>query len=81
MNGHSSYEAWNIHLWINNDEGLYNMARECVRENCSPTDAAAEFINTVSELGMDSTPDGVAFERFHVEDVMEELEEQLAEEI
>ena len=27
-NGHESWTAWNVSLWINNDEGLY---REAVR--------------------------------------------------
>jgi hypothetical protein len=29
-NGFPSWNAWNVSLWINNDEGLYNFARNLV---------------------------------------------------
>jgi hypothetical protein len=51
-NGWTNYETWNVALWINNDEGLYNIANEC---SCYQ-----EFIDNISEF-MTQTPDGVKF--------------------
>jgi hypothetical protein len=30
-NGHRSWNAWNVSLWLNNDEGLYNLMVEAIR--------------------------------------------------
>lgn len=32
-NGHPSYEHWNVSLWVNNDQGLYEIALESSREH------------------------------------------------
>ena len=49
-NGWENYETWNVALWIDNDEGLYNIARRCVDYK--------QFVAYVSEF-MTQTPDGV----------------------
>jgi hypothetical protein len=60
-NGHRSYNAWNVALWIGNDEALYRMALDCLERtnrNARGNRAAAElFIARVSALYA-KTPDG-----------------------
>jgi hypothetical protein len=55
-NGHKNYQTWNVLLWINNDEGLYNLARQCSSYD--------EFVDCMKDLGSAigyETPDNVAW--------------------
>ena len=57
-NGHKNWETWNVALWINNDEGLYEIAQE--------SDSYREFQDSIRELSEGSplaieTPDRVAW--------------------
>jgi len=59
-NGWANYETWNVALWIGNDEGLYNMAREYR----SARDPYAAFVDALREFGgtiATETPDRVAW--------------------
>ena len=51
-NGWENYETWNVALWINNDEGLYDIARRC--------DDYQDFVDAIDGL-ISKTPDGVSF--------------------
>lgn len=60
-NGHKNWNYWNVSLWIGNDEGLYNMARDYVR-HCKTRDIAArEFVRAINECGFTKTPDGARY--------------------
>ena len=52
-NGYRNYETWNVVLWINNDERLYNIAKDCFDYE--------EFRDVMLELDSLSTPDNVAW--------------------
>jgi hypothetical protein len=42
-NGHRSYNAWNIALWIGNDEGLYRFALDCLKRAKNDLDRATRY--------------------------------------
>ena len=54
-NGWENYETWNVALWINNDEGLYHLAREA--------GSYEDFVDFLEACSFNSlkTPDGVSF--------------------
>ena len=70
-NGWANYETWNVSLWLGNDEGLYNMAREYRRHGYQA------LADSLKDLGSYETPDGVAWTDSGLDHV--ELNEMLAE--
>ena len=53
-NGWENYETWNVALWIDNDEELYNLAMEC-------GDYETLVTRLYDEYGVSETRDGVKF--------------------
>lgn len=51
----TSYATWNVILWIDNDEGLYHMAREYRRQGYKA------FAESLREIGIIETPDRVSY--------------------
>ena len=54
-NGWTNYETWNVALWIGNDEGLYELAREAGNYT--------DFVDFLEACSFNdrSTKDGVAY--------------------
>ena len=52
--GWTNYETWNVALWLQNDEGLYNLACEC--------GSYEDTIESLIEMGITKTPDGVRYD-------------------
>ena len=58
-NGWANYETWNVALWIQNDEGLYDIAKDMSRRSIHPY---GEFVDQMIEIyGSKDTPDGVSW--------------------
>jgi hypothetical protein len=70
-NGWANYETWNVSLWIQNDEGLYDIARLC--------DDYQDFVDAIEacSFGFQSTGDGVSFRDAQLDTA--ELDEMIAE--
>jgi hypothetical protein len=67
--GHRSWNAWNVSLWINNDYGIYKFALDCVERAAKARDgqlSAAAQLNLATRLFMQDfegqkTPDGAKY--------------------
>ena len=74
-NGWKNYETWNVSLWINNNEGLYNAAREYM--TIMPRPSYEGFIMWAGRQKQ-TTPDGVKWwgpllDRSELNEMMREL--------
>lgn len=66
-NGHRNYNAWNVSLWINGNEGFYNMAKSYVRSSRYTRDEAAEaMLQELHEMGIYYTGDGVQYTKTNI---------------
>lgn len=74
FNGHRNWNHWNVSLWINNDEGLYSLARDAVHRTKNRDDAARYFLNDLEDCGMPlKTPDGAPYTLSSVRAAMREM--------
>ena len=64
-NGHKNYNAWNVSLWINNDESLYRMARRLI-VRYGKSVAPEKMLSELSSMGIDKTPDNVPYTKTNI---------------
>ncbi len=69
-NGWANYQTWNVALWLQNDEGLYRLAR-----NATSYESLVTYLKYVCQ--MPDTPDAVAWDDPALD--TERLEELIAE--
>jgi len=65
-NGHESWNAWNVALWIGNDEGLYRAAMDAIRRpraNGKPVSVQLATVRFFGDTGLEGqrTPDGARY--------------------
>ena len=60
-NGHKNWNHWNVSLWINNDQGLYNMAKEYISVYRTRNIAAYAMLNSLHDSGKWFTPDSAPY--------------------
>jgi len=68
-NGHRSWNAWNVSLWIDNDYNTYVYARDLVKD-MGITRAVRCFVHN-----FDKTPDGAVYNALSVRLALEAFEE------
>jgi hypothetical protein len=64
--GHRSWNAWNVSLWINNDEGLYRFARSLAKQYGIGVGA----VKLAQALQGERTPDGGVYNLTCVREAM-----------
>lgn len=73
-NGHASWNAWNVSLWINNEEPLYRLAQEAVRRyEGRPGGLAAASRYFSRQLGEAKTPDGARYSQRSIRAALEDI--------
>jgi len=60
-NGWANYETWNVALWIQNSEFLYNTAKACVEYAAEGESPYVKFIRCAVNGAYESTRDGVDY--------------------
>lgn len=79
-NGHRSWNAWNVSLWINNEESLYNLAIACLNATRSKSTgklmlnrATSKYLAQIDH----KTPDGAINNRLSVRIALQGIAETL----
>ena len=74
-NGYRSWNAWNVSLWLNNDEGLYGLMLDAFETAGKKKGRAAHYLlNTLTKEGVTKTPDGGVYNLSAIRGAMEGLE-------
>ena len=62
-NGHKNWTQWNVSLWINNDESLYNEVKYYIHASQDRDEAAQRMMDSLIAMGITETPDGAKYSK------------------
>jgi hypothetical protein len=68
-NGHRSWNAWNVSLWLNNDEHLYREACRLAKQHGIERGAR----HMAANLSGEKTPDGARYNLTCVREAMRDI--------
>lgn len=69
--GWNSWNSWNVALWIDNDEGLHNLANEFFNKNDIENSAKAFVDFLKGDLLFIDTPDGAIIDFESIKELFE----------
>ena len=76
-NGHKNWNCWNVSLWVNNDEGLYTLALDCINaahgQRKTKDSAARAMLETLADSAITHTPDGAPYSVSSIRAAMVEM--------
>ena len=74
-NGHRSWNAWYVSLWISNTEGIYDYAKICLRQTIRRSKQSAGRAATLFMVAYagDKTPDGAVYNHLSVKLCLQEF--------
>jgi hypothetical protein len=73
-NGYRSWNAWNVSLWIANDESFYRLAVDAINQTKNLDQAVSLFCRVTALLG-DKTPDGAVYNRSSIKTALAGLKD------
>jgi hypothetical protein len=81
-NGWANYETWNVALWMQNNQFLYNTAVACVEYKNDDETAYEKFIRNMHNVDKFTTNDGVRWddEKINHDEINEMMFDQHQEE-